>query len=120
MGRITLHTNPLLEARLTPYAARWGASQAATLMIDRYAEIIARERPILPHIFPPPERAHLVALMAGQRVDAVDVPVAILDAVRGSTAPEGVDKAQLVAHIEALGTAAGFALMDWIEAGAPA
>lgn len=119
--RTSIYRNSLMDTRLKDYESRYeGLSSAITVIVDRYAELMAIERRILRALFSQEE----VNLMLNNALSTCYEPAGIVaGAVLADTEDEiesqfeffEVDRDALLAKLRRLNVGQQFALVDWLE-----
>lgn len=119
--RTSIYRNSLMDTRLKDYESRYeGLSSAITVIVDRYAELMAIERRELRKLFSQEE----VNIMLNNALSTIYEPAGIIaGAVLADTEDEiesqfeffEVDRDVLLAKLRGLNVGQQFALVDWLE-----
>jgi len=119
--RTSIYRNSLMDTRLKDYESRYGGlSSAITVIVDRYAELMAIERRELRKLFSQEE----VNIMLNNALSTIYEPAGIVaGAVLADTEDEiesqfeffEVDRDVLLAKLRGLNVGQQFALVDWLE-----
>jgi hypothetical protein len=119
--RTSIYRNSLMDTRLKDYESRYeGLSSAITVIVDRYAELMAIERRELRKLFSQEE----INIMLNNALSTCYEPAGIVaGAVLADTEDEiesqfeffEVDRDVLLAKLRGLNVGQQFALVDWLE-----